>query len=149
MRRTAADFARRHGASDRALESLSLALSEALTNVVVHAYRDAGAPGSVLLALSVSDGALLVTVTDEGCGFTPRPDSPGLGLGMGMMAQLADPFDVTARPDGPGSWCAWDSCSPSRAALHFFCCESQSPSCAPTSLSESPTSLNAPRTRTA
>jgi serine/threonine-protein kinase RsbW len=97
LRRTVAEFARRHGASDRALESVNLALSEALTNVVVHAYRDAAVPGPLLLVVSVRDRALIVTVADEGCGMTPRSDSPGLGLGMGVMAHVADTFEISPR----------------------------------------------------
>jgi anti-sigma regulatory factor (Ser/Thr protein kinase) len=102
LRRAVADFARRHGASERSLDSVNLAVSEALTNVVVHAYRDAAAPGPVLVVVAVRDRALLVTVADEGCGMTPRPDSPGLGLGMGLIAGLADAVELTPRPARPG-----------------------------------------------
>jgi serine/threonine-protein kinase RsbW len=102
LRRSVADFARGHGASERSLEALNLAVSEALTNVVVHAYRDAAAPGPVLIVVSVSDRAVIVTVADEGCGMIPRSDSPGLGLGMGLMARLADTFEVTPRVARPG-----------------------------------------------
>lgn len=102
VRRAVAEFAREHGASLRALESVSLAVSEALTNVVVHAYRDEPAPGPVLVVVVVQDDRLTVTVADEGCGMTPRADSPGLGLGMGLMARMADTFEVTGRPARSG-----------------------------------------------
>jgi serine/threonine-protein kinase RsbW len=102
LRRSVADFARGHGASERSLEAVNLAVSEALTNVVVHAYRDAAAPGPVLVVVAVRDRALIVTVADEGCGMIPRSDSPGLGLGMGLMARLADTFEVTPRAARPG-----------------------------------------------
>jgi anti-sigma regulatory factor (Ser/Thr protein kinase) len=102
LRRSVADFARGHGASERSLESLNLAVSEALTNVVVHAYRDAAVPGPVLVVVAVRDRALVVTVADEGCGMTPRSDSPGLGLGLGLMARLADTFEITPRAAQPG-----------------------------------------------
>jgi serine/threonine-protein kinase RsbW/stage II sporulation protein AB (anti-sigma F factor) len=102
LRRAVANFAARHGASDRSLESVNLALSEALTNVVLHAYRDAARPGPVLVVAVVRDRALVVTIADEGCGMTPRPDSPGLGLGMGLIARLADTFEVTPRGARPG-----------------------------------------------
>jgi anti-sigma regulatory factor (Ser/Thr protein kinase) len=97
VRRAVADFARGHGASVDALGSVNLAVSEAVTNVVVHAYRDARAPGPVLVGVAVRDGRLTVTVADEGCGMTPRSDSPGLGLGMGLIARMADTFEVTER----------------------------------------------------
>jgi anti-sigma regulatory factor (Ser/Thr protein kinase) len=102
LRRAVAHFAARHGASDRSLESVNLALSEALTNVAVHAYREAARPGPVLVVAIVRDRALIVTIADEGCGMTPRPDSPGLGLGMGLMARLADTLEVTPRVAQPG-----------------------------------------------
>ena len=102
LRRAVADFALRNGASDRALESVNLAVSEALTNVVVHAYRDAVAPGPVVLVVAMHERTLVVTVADEGCGLTPRADSPGLGLGMGLMAQLTETFDVSPRVARPG-----------------------------------------------
>jgi anti-sigma regulatory factor (Ser/Thr protein kinase) len=102
LRRTVAEFAYRHGASARALEDVNLAVSEALTNVVVHAYRDAAGPGPLLVVVAVRDRALIVTVADEGCGMTPRPDSPGLGLGMGLMARVADTFEISPRIARPG-----------------------------------------------
>jgi serine/threonine-protein kinase RsbW len=102
VRRAVADFARGHGASVRALESVSLAVSEALSNVVLHAYRDAPGPGSVLVVVAVRDRRLTVTVADEGCGMTPRSDSPGLGLGLALMDRMADTFEVTDRPARPG-----------------------------------------------
>jgi len=97
LRRAVTKFAARHGASDRSLEAVNLAVSEALTNVVVHAYRSAAAPGPVLVMAAVRDRALIVTVADEGCGMTPRDDSPGLGLGLALMSRLADTFEVTPR----------------------------------------------------
>jgi anti-sigma regulatory factor (Ser/Thr protein kinase) len=103
LRRTVADFAWRHGASERSLESVNLAVSEALTNVVVHAYRDVAAPGPVLVVVAVHDGALIVTVADEGCGMSPRADSPGLGLGLPVMQRLADTFEIAPRAARSGT----------------------------------------------
>ena len=102
MRRAVTHFAAGHGASERSLDSVTLAVSEALTNVVVHAYRNVAVPGPVLIVAAVRDDALIVTVADEGCGMTPRADSPGLGLGLGLMAGLAETFEVTPRAAGPG-----------------------------------------------
>jgi anti-sigma regulatory factor (Ser/Thr protein kinase) len=52
--------------------------------------------------VAIRDRVLVVTVADEGCGMTPRADSPGLGLGLGLMRRLADTFEVTARAARPG-----------------------------------------------
>jgi|tagenome__1003787_1003787.scaffolds.fasta_scaffold20977071_2 serine/threonine-protein kinase RsbW len=103
LRRAVAEFAHGHGASARALDSVNLAVSEALTNVVVHAYRDAAAPGPILVVAVIRDRAVMVTVADEGCGMTPRDDSPGLGLGLGVIAGVADTLEISPRAGRPGS----------------------------------------------
>ena len=94
LRHAVAQFAREHDASERTVESVSLALSEALTNAAVHAYRDADEPGPVTVSVAIRDGSLLVIVADEGIGMAPRPDSPGLGLGLGLIATLTDRFEI-------------------------------------------------------
>ncbi len=44
-----------------------------------------------------------VLILDEGHGLIPRTDSPGLGLGLGLMAQMADDFQVGNREGTPGT----------------------------------------------
>ena len=90
---------------DTAVEmaAVDLAVSEAVTNVVVHAYRDRGPadePGRVRVALSVEDEAAWVVVTDEGVGLAPRLDSPGLGMGLSLIASMCDGFEIEQREDG-------------------------------------------------
>jgi anti-sigma regulatory factor (Ser/Thr protein kinase) len=53
--------------ADQALdhEGVALAVSEAVTNAVLRAYRDRE-PGAVRIFASVSDGALIVVVSDDG-----------------------------------------------------------------------------------
>jgi serine/threonine-protein kinase RsbW len=97
LRRAVGEFAVLHGASPTAFDDVSVAVSEALTNVVLHAYRDAPGPGPLIVVATVRNHALDVTIADEGCGMTPRLDSPGLGLGLGLIAKLAETFDITAR----------------------------------------------------
>ena len=94
LRHAVADFAEEHGASERTVEAVSLALSEALTNAAVHAYRDADEPGPVNVTAAVRDESLVLIVADKGAGMAPRADSPGLGLGLGLMATLADRFEI-------------------------------------------------------
>jgi anti-sigma regulatory factor (Ser/Thr protein kinase) len=77
---------------DHALADMKLAVTEACTNVVVHAYPDREGPMSVAAALQ--DGAVTVVVTDEGRGVLPRPDSPGLGLGLPLIATLASSLEL-------------------------------------------------------
>ena len=46
------------------------------------------------MTASVADAFLNVIVADEGVGMSPRGDSPGLGLGLGLMATVADRFEI-------------------------------------------------------
>jgi serine/threonine-protein kinase RsbW len=75
-------------------------VSEAVSNAVLHAYRNAAEPGSVLVVARIDGGALLVSVADEGCGMTARYDSPGLGSGLAIMAMLTDTLEIGARSAG-------------------------------------------------
>ena len=81
------------------LEAARLAVSEAVSNVVVHSYSDAS-PGAFMVRVEWDGGELRVTVRDQGCGMAPRMDSPGAGLGLPLIASLADSFSVTAPADG-------------------------------------------------
>jgi serine/threonine-protein kinase RsbW len=77
--------------------AIDLAVSEAVTNAVVHAYRDrarSDEPGRVRVAVVVDDDGLWVTVSDEGGGMAPRPDSPGLGLGLPLMTQNSEELEI-------------------------------------------------------
>jgi anti-sigma regulatory factor (Ser/Thr protein kinase) len=71
------------------LADIRLAVTEACTNVVVHAYPD-GEEGSMEMLAKLVDDELTVIVRDEGCGIVPRPESPGLGLGLPLIASLAE-----------------------------------------------------------
>lgn len=94
LRGALVDFARRAGASPLVLDQIRLAISEAVTNVVIHAYVGAPAPGPVRVAARVEDAAVDIVVADEGRGMVPRLDSPGLGLGLALIAHAADNLDV-------------------------------------------------------
>ena len=100
LREAAATEAERLGADADAVAAVRLAVSEAATNVVVHAYADAPAPGEVRLHVAREDGELVVTVTDDGAGLRPREDSPGLGLGLPLLAQVAADLEVRTPPGG-------------------------------------------------
>jgi serine/threonine-protein kinase RsbW len=102
IRHSLADFARGLGVPDDVIAAAGLAVSEATTNAVVHAYADETEPGQVEVAAGIDDGMLWVTVCDDGRGMRPRPDSPGLGLGLPLIAQMAASFEVHER-DGGGT----------------------------------------------
>src|SRR3712207_2512549 len=101
-RRTARTKARRMGAGEREVEMIALAVSEAVTNAVIHAYRFERHAGEVVLEMEKPgprDG-LVVRVRDAGCGMSPRADSPGLGMGLPLIGSLADDVRVGTPPGG-------------------------------------------------
>jgi anti-sigma regulatory factor (Ser/Thr protein kinase) len=67
-------------------------VTEACTNVVIHAYPDSEGPMEIDAA--VDDRRLSITVRDEGRGILPRADSPGLGLGLPLIATLAESLEL-------------------------------------------------------
>ena len=71
------------------LSDIRLAVTEACANVVVHAYPN-DQTGPMEVVASMDKDALTVLVRDWGRGIRPRPDSPGLGLGLSLIAALAE-----------------------------------------------------------
>jgi serine/threonine-protein kinase RsbW/stage II sporulation protein AB (anti-sigma F factor) len=68
-------------------------VTEACTNVVIHAY-DTDEPGSLEVDATIDDSHLTVVIRDNGRGIVPRPDSPGLGLGLPLIATLAESLEL-------------------------------------------------------
>jgi serine/threonine-protein kinase RsbW len=100
-RRAVKEFLRGAGADPGALPDVLLAVSEVVTNCVVHAYR--GRPGGkVDLEARRTGDHLLLSVADQGAGMAPRHDSPGLGLGLPLVGRVARRVDITAQ-DGGGT----------------------------------------------
>lgn len=99
MRRQVAGYAERAGLDEDGVGAVRLAVSEAATNAVVHGYRD-GDPGALKVFAFVADGELNVIVSDTGVGLAPRDDSPGLGLGVPLMASVASRFRIVSRGAG-------------------------------------------------
>jgi anti-sigma regulatory factor (Ser/Thr protein kinase) len=93
-------YASAGGARDGVLAAVKLCVSEAVTNAVVHGYRDIGSRGRVTLCAQRVLDRLHVMVRDDGCGLVHRPDSPGAGLGLPMIAQLAHGLEVRVPEDG-------------------------------------------------
>jgi anti-sigma regulatory factor (Ser/Thr protein kinase) len=88
-------YAARAGVAEGRLGDVRLAVSEAATNAVLHAYRDRD-PGEIRVRAGVQDdGALTIVVEDDGSGPVPRPDSPGVGLGLPIIAWVADGIELS------------------------------------------------------
>jgi serine/threonine-protein kinase RsbW len=100
-RRRVVRIARQAGASPQALADIELAVSEATTNAVRHAYVSPGTRGEVFTISTRSHrGLFSVWVTDEGQGQIPNVPSPGLGLGLGLMARVCERVRIGVLKDG-------------------------------------------------
>jgi anti-sigma regulatory factor (Ser/Thr protein kinase) len=84
-RRAVGEFASDLGTSDA---DVRLAVSEAVSNSVTHAFRGRE-PGNVSVVCRKEPDLLTVTVADDGSGMRPNLDSPGLGLGIPLITKLA------------------------------------------------------------
>ena len=92
MRHALGGFGDAFDIPDQALADIKLAVTEACTNVVVHAYPEGEGPLGINAWMH--DDRLTVIVHDEGRGMLPRPDSPGLGLGLPLIATLAESLEL-------------------------------------------------------
>jgi anti-sigma regulatory factor (Ser/Thr protein kinase) len=79
---------------------IRLAVTEACTNVVRHAYGDRA--GDIDVVVRPRGRALEVIVADNGRGMGPSPDTSGPGLGLPLMAALADSLEIQGSAT-PGS----------------------------------------------
>lgn len=98
-RKDLTEFARRAGGSDEQLQAVRLAASEAITNAVLHAY-DEGIHGDVTVSASYVKDELWVLIGDAGHGMRARNNSPGLGLGLALIAQMTEEFQILSRGSG-------------------------------------------------
>ena len=103
-----ASFCETHGVPPAAIGHLNLALDEAMTNTIAYGWPEGG-EHEIALTLSVSGGAVVAEVSDDGRAFdplqVPPPDldsdlesRPIGGLGVHFMKTLMD--DVTYRREG-------------------------------------------------
>jgi serine/threonine-protein kinase RsbW len=99
---------RLRGLPDEVLADLKLALTEAASNSVRHAYANANA-GVVEISYELRADRLVIEVTDEGEGFEP-PDAEGPpdalsegGLGIAIIRAIADKVEIGTQPHGRGS----------------------------------------------
>jgi anti-sigma regulatory factor (Ser/Thr protein kinase) len=95
-RHAAAQLARRYGADEA---DVKIAVSEAVGNAVLHAYRDRER-GTVVLSGALERGRLVFTVRDHGVGMSPHLDSPGLHLGIPLIGKVAEDLRIEAGSGG-------------------------------------------------
>lgn len=92
------------------IDEIRLAVSEAVTNAVVHAYP--GDSGWVRVTAAFADGALELMVDDDGRGIadpaaaraaTCTTDPERMGLGFSFMDSFMDQVEVRPGPSGRGT----------------------------------------------
>lgn len=93
-----AQFAIRLGIGGEPLDAIRLAVSEAVTNAVLHAYPDG--TGAFHLTVTVAGDELWVLVADDGCGHKTRSRQPGLGWGLAIIARQSPQYVITERGTG-------------------------------------------------
>lgn len=101
-------IARVRAFSEEELADLKLALTEAASNSVRHAYGD-DEGGSVQVSYALHADRIVIEVVDDGEGFDPRrePDDEDElvegGLGIAIIRAVADEFELDASPGRRGS----------------------------------------------
>jgi serine/threonine-protein kinase RsbW len=91
------------------MADLKLALTEAVSNSVRHAYVDEG-DGHVDITYKLLPDRLAIEVVDDGNGFDPD-EAPSLsgdelsegGLGISIIRTIADEFEIDSKPGARGS----------------------------------------------
>jgi anti-sigma regulatory factor (Ser/Thr protein kinase) len=91
------------------VEDMRLAVTEACTNVVRHAY-DGTEPGPLEIVIRPVGERLDVIVSDRGRGIGPSPDTSGPGLGLPLIAALVHSLEIQHAPRAG-----------SRLAMSFLC----------------------------
>src|SRR5690349_9968028 len=84
---------------DDLVEDLRLAVTEACTNVVRHAYPPEF-PGPVEITIRPMEDVVSVIVADQGRGIGSSSDTTGPGLGLPLIAAIADEVELQPVPTG-------------------------------------------------
>lgn len=103
-RHALSDLADRLGADSGAVR---IVVSELVGNAVQHAYVGHD-PGPVVVLAEIIHGRLVVTIADRGKGMTPRPDSPGLGMGLPVTSKLGREVTIESGAHGTTISVAFD-----------------------------------------
>jgi serine/threonine-protein kinase RsbW len=103
-----AGVARTRALQAEVVADLKLALTEACSNSVRHAYEE-GRDGIVQISYQLTDDRIEVEVRDDGAGFDPavleraqRELDEG-GLGIAIIRAVTDELDIGPNPKGGGS----------------------------------------------
>lgn len=89
------------------LQDVKTAVSEAVTNAIVHGYEEHG--GRIVMEAYLENGILQVSITDKGIGiedvsramqplYTTKPDCERSGMGFAFMEAFMDKVEVESTP---------------------------------------------------
>lgn len=89
------------------LADIKTAVSEAVTNSIIHGYKDG--KGDIRMHASIADRELFVEIEDEGVGiediqramepmYTTRSDLDRSGMGFAFMEAFMDGLEVVSEP---------------------------------------------------
>ena len=103
----AAAFITPYDATVGEISDIKTAVSEAITNAIIHGYADS--PGIVTMTLSAKDSTITINVSDSGVGieniqsameplFTTKPEMERSGLGFTVMESFMDKIEVASTP---------------------------------------------------
>lgn len=92
------------------LQDIRAAVSEAVTNCIVHAYKNRDITGEIEITGKISAGSIYIKVRDKGCGiadikqaltplFTTDRENERSGLGFTVIEDCADYMRVSSKPD--------------------------------------------------
>ncbi|HEY7605134.1 MAG TPA: ATP-binding protein [Gaiellaceae bacterium] len=100
-----AGVAANSGAPREVVSDLKLAVTEACTNVIKHAYGDDPSAGEIVVRYTVERGQLSIEVEDSGAGFEldappASADRNGGGNGLMIIRVLTDELSVTSAGTG-------------------------------------------------
>lgn len=88
------------------IEDIKASVSEAVTNAVVHAYKNT--KGTIYISCNLNNNVATITIKDTGCGiedlelartplYTSSEDSERSGLGFTVMETFMDKIDVVSQ----------------------------------------------------
>ena len=101
VRNQLAAIARDCGLDEQQIGDVRLAVSEAATNALIHGCATREDAQHIHVEAERVGSELVIAIADDGDGMHPRADSPGLGLGLSLMATVSDRLEILQ--DEPGT----------------------------------------------
>jgi serine/threonine-protein kinase RsbW len=98
VRSAVTQLAAQSGIAGDTLEAIRLAVTEAVTNVVKHAYPER--TGALHVTAAAAGDELWVLVADDGWGYETPSQCPGLGWGLTLITQHSKEYVITERVTG-------------------------------------------------